>query len=249
MDLIREYFLEAHPNPERIGCPDEDTLKALAEDRLPPEHPARLHLASCSECVAEYLGYRDEWKEAQQSKPVVLDEMAAPTPNLPFAPSATKLESRKPRKMAYAIAASLLVLIGGTVAYRVNHDHARHSVEVATSTPQNATVDLFEATTSRGAGPEDDAAPLQQVMLPAAVIRLSVTLPRFSQSGKYKVLVSTDRGGRQVVATGSGVAQENAGKINVNVTLDLRSAKPGAYFLATVRGSDNGTYYYPLQVR
>jgi len=32
------------------------------------------------------------------------------------------------------------------------------------------------------------------------------------------------------------------------VTLDLRAAKPGAYFLATVRGADNGMYYYPLKI-
>ncbi len=247
MDLIKDYFLEAHPNPERIGCPDEKTLKALAEDCLPLEHPARLHLASCSECVAEYLGYRGEWREAQQWKPVVLDKETAP-PSLPFPASAKHFEGKKLGKLAYPIAASLLVLIGGIVAYRVNYEHARQSVEVASSTPRDATVNLFEATTSRGAGPEDDAAPLQQVMLPAAVVRLSVTLPRFSQSGEYRILVSTDRAGTQVIARGLGIAQENAGKINVNVTLDLRSAKPGAYFLATVRGSDNGTYYYPLQV-
>jgi len=89
---------------------------------------------------------------------------------------------------------------------------------------------------------------LQQVMLPAAVVHLTVTLPRFSQSGEYRIMVSTDHAGTQVVAKGFGVARENAGKVMVSVTLDLRSAKPGAYFLATVRGSDNGTYYYPLQV-
>ena len=61
-------------------------------------------------------------------------------------------------------------------------------------------------------------------------------------------MVSTDRAGSQVVATGLGTARDNAGKVMVNVTLDLRSARPGSYFLATVRGSDNGTYYYPLQV-
>lgn len=246
MDLIRDYFLEAHPNPGRTGCSDEQTLKALAEDRLPLEHPARLHLASCSECVAEYLGYRGEWREAQQLKPAVLDEEKA-TPVMPFPASAKRLDGKKPRELVYPIAACLLLLLGG-VAYQVTHDHARHSLAVASSIPRDATVNLFEATTSRGAGPEDDAVPLQEVMLPAAVVRLSITLPRFSQSGEYKILVSTDRVGTQVIARGVGIAQESAGKINVTVTLDLRSAKPGAYFLATVRGSDNGTYYYPLQV-
>ena len=57
MDLIKEFFLEAFPNPQRIDCPSEETLVALAEDRLPPGDPARLHIASCSECYAEYRGY------------------------------------------------------------------------------------------------------------------------------------------------------------------------------------------------
>ena len=243
MDLIRDYFLDAHPNPERIGCPDEKTLKDLAEDRLPLEHPARLHLATCSECVAEYLGYRGEWKRAQ-SEIVVLDEtVSRPTP----IPLRTR-EGQKLGRWAYPIAASVLVLVGGAALYKVNSEHSHHTVEVASSRPQYANVDLFEATTSRGVGMEDDAAPLEQVLLPAAVVQLSVTLPRFSRPGDYKIMVSTDRAGTQVIATGQGTAHETAGKTNVAVTLDLRAAKPGAYFLATVRGSDNGTYYYPLQV-
>ena len=56
MDLIREYFLEAFPNPNREGCPDEETLMALAEGRLPIDNPVCLHVASCSECFAEFTG-------------------------------------------------------------------------------------------------------------------------------------------------------------------------------------------------
>jgi hypothetical protein len=40
VDFIKDYFLEANPNPERVGCPGEATIKALAEDRLPVSHPA-----------------------------------------------------------------------------------------------------------------------------------------------------------------------------------------------------------------
>ena len=68
MELIKNYFLEANPNPERTGCPDEQTLQGLAEDRLPVSHPARLHLASCSECFAEYRAYRLAWKDAPKAK-------------------------------------------------------------------------------------------------------------------------------------------------------------------------------------
>jgi len=40
VDIIKDYFLETNPNPERKGCPDEATLQGLAEDRLPVSHPA-----------------------------------------------------------------------------------------------------------------------------------------------------------------------------------------------------------------
>jgi hypothetical protein len=56
MDLIRHFFLEAFPNPQRIDCPGEEVIMALAAERLPPDHPACLHVASCSECFAEFTG-------------------------------------------------------------------------------------------------------------------------------------------------------------------------------------------------
>lgn len=61
MDVINNFFLESNPNPDRVGCPDESTIKALAEDRLPVTHPGRLHMARCSECFAEYRGFRLKW--------------------------------------------------------------------------------------------------------------------------------------------------------------------------------------------
>ena len=63
-DLMKDFLLETFPNPERKGCPDDKTLEALAEDRLPAEHPARLHVGSCSECYAEYRHYRLDWEES-----------------------------------------------------------------------------------------------------------------------------------------------------------------------------------------
>ena len=57
MDLIREFLLEGFPNPERDGCPAEETIMALAADRLSIDDPACLHVGSCSECFAEYCGF------------------------------------------------------------------------------------------------------------------------------------------------------------------------------------------------
>jgi len=220
LDLMKDFFLEANPNPERIGCPEEQTLRALAEDRLPASHPARLHLASCSECFAEFRGFRGDWEQTRKGRR---------------------------RIIGWAVAASL-ILASGIGIWKYQHSPAAQirGVQMASMKPVNADVDLFNAGTVRGE--DDDANALKQVSLPAAIVQLSVTLPRFSESGHYEVLVSRDKLGKEVVAEGAGEAVADAGKVIVGVTLDLRSAKPGAYFLATVRGSDNGMYYYPVQI-
>jgi hypothetical protein len=118
-------------------------------------------------------------------------------------------------------------------------------VQVASSQVLSAKVDLFNVDTLRGGDVE--AAPIQ-VTLPAALVHVSVTLPRFSRSGAYEIRVSKDRDGAELVAMGKGAALESEGKLSVNVTLDLRRAKSWSYFLATVHDSDNVKYYYPLQV-
>jgi hypothetical protein len=217
---MKDFFLEANPNPERIGCPEEQTLRALAEDRLPASHPARLHLASCSECFAEFRGFRGDWDQTRKGRR---------------------------RIIGWAVAASLILASGiGIWKYQHSTTAQTGGVHLASTKPVNANVDLFNAGTVRGE--DDDANALKQVSLPAAIVQLSVTLPRFSESGHYEVLVSRDKLGNEVVAKGAGEAVADAGKVIVGVTLDLRSAKPGAYFLATVRGSDNGMYYYPVQI-
>jgi hypothetical protein len=235
---MKDFLLEAFPNPERKGCPDENTLKALAEDRLPANDPVRLHLGSCSECYAEYRHYRQDWEESKHGES--LSQIEEPvTKTLP-------ISSRHRFRLPLSIAAAVLVMCGGVAGYRFQRTRQVAGVQMASSKPVSATVDLFNAPTLRGV--EDDPAPLEEVSLPAAVVQLSITLPRFSQSGQYEVAVSKDRVGKQLVAKGAGTAIESDGKVSVRVTLDLRAAKAGAYFLATVRGSDNGTYYYPLKV-
>ena len=67
-ELMKDFLRETFPNPERKGCPEEDVLQALAEDRISPNDPALLHVGSCSECYAEYLHLRQDVQEASASK-------------------------------------------------------------------------------------------------------------------------------------------------------------------------------------
>jgi hypothetical protein len=222
VDFIKDYFLEANPNPERVGCPGETTIKALAEDRLPVSNPGRLHMAACSECFAEYRGFRLKW-----------------------------LDTRKTRRMvlAWAIAASLTLfaVAGGIWESQHLRTAASRGLETTANAPVDSQVDLFNAGTFRGAG--DGINELQAVTLPAAVVHLSLTLPRFSDPGRYQILVSRDKGASQIVAKAAAQTRETNNREVLDATLDLRSAKQGSYFLATVRDQDSGTYYYPLTVK
>jgi hypothetical protein len=108
------------------------------------------------------------------------------------------------------------------------------------------TIDLFNHGTVRGGA---DPNPLEAVSLPSTLVHLHLILPRFSDAGSYVVAVSKDRAGTAIVAHGSAKTVGNGQQLTLDVLLDLRSAQAGSYFLATVRESDNGTYYYPLNVQ
>lgn len=249
-DLLKEYLLTAFPNPQRKGCPDEGILKALAERRLAPTDPALVHVASCSECYEEYLDYLQDWEEAggttaETIKPAPLKHpVPFPVPSSPVAVSARR------NLLPWAIAATVAIVSGTGFFFLGHHASPPTNALVASSSsvPVNANVDLYQAVTVRGGG-DNAPSPLQEVSVPASVVHLTVTLPRFSESGAYGIVVAKDRAGRDTVARGLGNAVEVDGKVSVIVTLDLRKTPPGAYFLATVRGSDNGTYYYPLRVQ
>jgi hypothetical protein len=221
---IRKFFLEANPNPRREGCPDEKTLKDIAENRLPADHPARLHLASCSPCFAEFRSFKAEADAARASRLRIL---------------------------AWGLAACLVIALG---VYGSRTLLRRQTPQAAGSGTQkeagqlaavDRTIDLYNHGTPRG---ESEPSPLEAVSLPSAFVHLRLILPRFSDPGNYVVAVSKDKAGTAIVARGTGKTQGEGQRLVLDVSLDLRGAKAGSYFLATVRESDNGTYYYPLNV-
>jgi hypothetical protein len=222
---IRQFFLEANPNPERQGCPDERTLKDIAENRLPADHPARLHLASCSPCFAEFRSFKVQFENARSSRR---------------------------RNLVRAIAACLLLAVGIYGSSLLFKKSEPNVVKGGTPKPAgelaavDRTIDLFNHGTVRG-GSEPN--PLDAVSLPSTLVHLRLILPRFSDPGSYVVAVSKDRAGTAIVARGTGTTVADGPRLFLDVPLDLRGASVGSYFLATVRESDNGTYYYPLNVQ
>ena len=87
------------------------------------------------------------------------------------------------------------------------------------------------------------------VSLPAAMVRVTVILPRFSPPGQYLVAVTRSQNGEGPLAEGQAVSVTSGDQERVLVDLDLRSARAGEYFLSTTREQDQASYYYPLQIR
>jgi hypothetical protein len=106
-------------------------------------------------------------------------------------------------------------------------------------------VDLWNAGTFRG----DQPGPLQAVSLPAALVKVTIILPRYSDPGRYSVTITRDQRGKDLLAAASAAAIGNRGREEVSVYLDLRKSQPGSYFLSTTHEQDLASYYYPLQIR
>lgn len=63
-EVLKETYLEGHPNPERRDCPGSDVLKAIASGKLTLEEsePWIHHFTRCSPCTGEFAEFRKEYK-------------------------------------------------------------------------------------------------------------------------------------------------------------------------------------------
>jgi hypothetical protein len=154
-------------------------------------------------------------------------------------------ENRSRRRKLTLVTAVVLCSVIGAVVIAVARYGMHRQPRSANLAVVSEAVNLWDAGTIRGNRPGS----LQSVFLPAAVVRVTIILPRFSPPGLYAVAVTQDQNGNGVVAQRSAPATINGNHESVSVELDLRSAKAGAYFLATTHEQDQASYYYPLQIK
>jgi hypothetical protein len=64
--ILQQAILRDYPNPERKGCIGASTLTAIAQQRLPHEHPDWKHVSRCSPCYREFLDNRQTFREARE---------------------------------------------------------------------------------------------------------------------------------------------------------------------------------------
>jgi hypothetical protein len=152
-------------------------------------------------------------------------------------------QSRRRRLVLTAAAVCCCLIVAVFVVLAHRGADTPHSVADMAAVPE--TLDLWNAGTLRNGQPS----PLQSVTLPAAMVKVTITLPRYSEPGKYAVAVTRDQTGNDLLAQSSATATGNGDREEISVDLDLRKSKPGAYFLSTTHEQDQASYYYPLQIK
>jgi len=214
--IIKQFFLETNPNPSRLGCPGNTVLRSMAAGTLPVTDPARLHLSACSPCFAEFLAL-------QEAKHTIAKPAA------------------KARLWiaAAAVAACVLFTVWAT----------RHNTPTSPFTTRelavlDRTVDLSYQGPVRGRASSPTSP--DPVLLPAALVRVTVMLPVASDGGQYQIAVTRDQDGNKILASAIAQSAGEGPRKTVTVVLDLRAAQ-GTLFLRTT-DRNHVSYLYPMRI-
>jgi hypothetical protein len=192
-------FGRANPNPDRIGCPPRESLIALARRQLPVGDPVGDHVMRCSPC------YRDV-RAIQQAEGI------------------RPAEERRPARSWWpAAAAAVLVVAAGLAAWfaygpRQPAPTPPPEQVVANAEPVEVTLDLRKYGVTRSDAPAEELPPL---VLPRAMVRLTLLLPVGSEEGEYEVRV-VDTAGR-VLADARGDAEIQEFIARMRLSIDLTS--------------------------
>jgi hypothetical protein len=154
----KDVFLNEFPNPERKGCPDSETIKAMALGKIKGEEADRwrTHAATCSPCTREYVEFREEAARAK----------------------------RIHRAGLIAAAAVLIIIVGWAVVKEFAANPSGVGVIAWAEGWRGARLDLRGYEALRGGEPVPTLPPL---VLPRGKLVLTLNLPVGSEPGHYEV--------------------------------------------------------------
>jgi hypothetical protein len=212
-------FGGANPNPDRVGCPPEDVLRALATKQRPIGDPAYEHLAECSPCYRKFRNFQTTG--ARTTKRIT--------------------------HVATAAAVLVALVAAGGYLIKQNEGHAPRT-HVAATLPdlpniKQLTADLRNAAPTRSSRPASTAG---SVKLSRDLVQLTIVLPVGSEPGRYSVRLL--RGAGEVVAAAAVDASIVNFATTLTATLDLRGVQPAPYALELQRAGEHADSY-PVVVK
>lgn len=60
--LVQQAFLDAFPNPDRLGCPGYQVIRSIAEKKIQSDDAVRRHMRRCSNCSQDLFTFRKQWR-------------------------------------------------------------------------------------------------------------------------------------------------------------------------------------------
>jgi hypothetical protein len=226
---MRRVLSSEYPNPNRIGCPDRKIIRDLAFHKkvVDPETFGQIshHMFKCSECYRETLGFVEEYKKERK---------------------------QRRKRLAYAIAASILIAVGIWSFWQFHPK--QEIVEKPVVSPQPAPVVplIADSSTQKTKPPQivqyepalielpikyrgSVGAPEQPMVIKRGHLQLEIRLPLGSPEGIYKLRI-LDRS-EQVRNTAEGNVRLVNGITSFKVNIDTSHLSPGNYKLSILEPS------------
>jgi hypothetical protein len=209
------------PNPERSGCPDKETLRAIAAHKLSLEQVVEWvdHVGFCSPCYVEYDTLR---RQAVSRRWMQFGAIAA--------------------GIAIVVALGIWAWFGGWPQHPVGRGGEVARGEAGAY--QVCRLDLRNRFVLRGGGEESPKPPSGPLELNRGRLDLTLDLPIGSREGQYEIQVLEQPG--KPVASASGSAKIQNYVTVLQVKIDLRNVSPGRYLLGIRRPELDWTYYPTL---
>jgi hypothetical protein len=205
IEALRQAALSNNPNPNRVGCPDQRTLEAVAHRQVPMMDPVIDHVWQCSPCAQEVLRLRS-------------------------AAGRKRRYWMTAGGMAAAIAIVSIALVRQSPAPPPQAAETKTIAPAPSAPPPEeisiATLDLRPFSPTRGEGKKGRPT----LELKRGIVELNLYLPPGLEEGKYELRVLDDQFQTRLTQAVSATMSNYVVKIQTK--LDLRSFPPGRHQLA-----------------
>lgn len=241
-ESLRKALISDKPNPNREDCPDPKTLRDLAFHKRigNPElfEQTTAHMAECSACVRDALGYAEEYKELKRR--------------------------RRAARAALAIAAALVIAVVSWAVWR--HQQDQRNVEIAGEVPRDRSPGTTSSTGSgkqQDKAPEiaqyervtielssrlrGSTVTPPQIILSRGRLLLEIRMSNGSPEGKYKFRIVDKLEKVQKALEATASTEDHFTRLRV--PLDISDLSPGDYTFSVLEPGLDEWVYYPLNVK
>lgn len=210
-DPFEELLLRAYPNPKRTGCPGSQALRDAAEKSVRFDDPTLQHIRQCSPCFGEFRVFRDARRNRDRLHRLArLGGIAA----------------------LLIMGVALVVFSSRRNSQSIRNQNNSASARNAAAQPvtQLIALDFRSLSSDRGFAPDTTLNAVRSLVIPAAIVKLQITLPFASDDGNYRLEIR--RFDDTTVRKFSGVAQIKQGDTLLTVNeVDLSDIPLGKYKL------------------